>query len=423
MVAQTSVTIVAVLACGCSFEPPADVPGPDATTRGPVTATVRALEAGEELVAGAAVLFHDPDGTLVAHETTDASGRAEAELLPGGSVTVVDPVSDPTATLLRTVFAVEPGDDLVFGPIRPQSGELVGTMTVELVGSPGTSHRIVNGCSSYTTAETSSVMQLFDHCAPSTFTVHVVAHDADGLEIAYAAVENVPYVDGGTITVPDNWNDVTPYQLTVEGIPAEMTDAFSILRVRHGDDLVSASARGGAPSGGTFAVNGGYPQIPIGAGEMQVATVGFDSGTESHLIIETRTGLTPTWSFDAATILPRLGGATFDPDTGRIAWTETGGAPDRDVSAVWLTYRSSAGKPHRWTLWGPPDITEVILPELPGELLAGVAALELALIRLYDADTVDGYDAIREVADPQAYDLFQGGTPGTIRWSTTLVPP
>ena len=420
---KTGVTIVAVLACGCSFEPPPDVAGPDATTRGPVTATVHALEAGEELVAGAAVLFHDPDGALVAHETTDASGRAEADLLPGGSVTVVDTISDPTSTLLRTVFGAEPGDDLVFGPIRRQSGELVGTMTVELLGGTGTAYRIINGCSSYTTGETSSVMQFFDHCAPATFEVHVVAHDATGLEIGYAAVENVPYVEGGTITVPDNWSSVTPYQLTIEGIPPEMTDAFSILRVRYGEDLVSASARSGAPSGGTFAVTGGYPQVPIGADELQIATVGFDSDTESHTLIETRTGLTSTWSLDAATILPRLSGAAFDPDAGRVSWIETGGGSDPDAASVWLDYRSNAGKPHRWRLWGPPDRTEVVLPALPDELLAEVATLELALIHLHGADTVDGYDAIREVADPHAYDLFQGGTPGTIRWSSTFVAP
>src|SRR4051812_20585045 len=108
-------TVVASVGCG-SVKPgqlPDAPPSIDATTRGTVHVTVLDPSGTGAAAVGANVVFLDPDGTLVKKASTDSAGKADADVLPGASVTAIIAVN--TAFALQTVLAVKPGDDLVIG--------------------------------------------------------------------------------------------------------------------------------------------------------------------------------------------------------------------------------------------------------------------------------------------------------------------
>src|SRR4029077_8100117 len=77
---------------------------------------------------GANVVFLDPDGMLVKRVATDTSGKANADVLPGASVTSIALINT-TQYQLQTVLGVKPGDDLVLGS-KTADSSTAGTFTV-----------------------------------------------------------------------------------------------------------------------------------------------------------------------------------------------------------------------------------------------------------------------------------------------------
>src|SRR5262249_7713651 len=121
-----------------------DGPPPiDATTRGTVHVTVLDPAGTGAAAVGATVVFVDPDGTQV-KKATDSAGKADADVLPGASVTSIALVN--TSTTLQTVLGVKPGDDLVIG-IRSLDGSAAGDFSISYPAATGaTSYDIVNPC-------------------------------------------------------------------------------------------------------------------------------------------------------------------------------------------------------------------------------------------------------------------------------------
>src|SRR3954471_14790518 len=84
-------TVVLCMGCGSvkSGQLPDAAPSIDATTRGTVHVMVLDPSGTGAAAVGANVVFIDPDGTLVKRVATDSAGKADADVLPGASVTSI----------------------------------------------------------------------------------------------------------------------------------------------------------------------------------------------------------------------------------------------------------------------------------------------------------------------------------------------
>ena len=105
----------------------------DANPRGTVTVTTYDPVSGGAVTTGTAVLFIDPDGTPVARVATDTSGKAQADVLPGASVTAVWTVGTGSYQV-ETIRDIKPGDDLVMALSRDTTNPGTFTVTFPALG-------------------------------------------------------------------------------------------------------------------------------------------------------------------------------------------------------------------------------------------------------------------------------------------------
>ena len=76
--------------------------------RGPVEVLVLEQDLSGDPAAGIPVVFADPDGTIAANLLTGVDGKASAEVLPGGSVTVIREQVTSTLSEIYSRLAIEP---------------------------------------------------------------------------------------------------------------------------------------------------------------------------------------------------------------------------------------------------------------------------------------------------------------------------
>lgn len=193
---------IALVGCGSSGNQGTDAPegdarqadaGPDAPAVGLVTVTVTALMTP---VPGAAVVFADASGNVIATQATGADGRASEMVAAGGSVTCDPTFGVGTDHVLQTVFDVQPGDQITCGsPGTPNPTPTAqGTVQFTLAGAVASATQYVvdpGGCTvgSLSTPVTQT-LSLTSRCLnPSdTYDVVAVALDVNHHALAYAVV-------------------------------------------------------------------------------------------------------------------------------------------------------------------------------------------------------------------------------------------
>ncbi len=128
-----------------------------------VTVRVRSLDGSGAPDPTATVFFVDPDGTVATQGHPDAAGAATGTMVPGGSVTVGWP--GPPATL-RTIFAVDDGDTLIFGPDDRTRDQAV---TIELPVRPGATNYAITGPCMTGSATQPTLVATFSRACGSTW--------------------------------------------------------------------------------------------------------------------------------------------------------------------------------------------------------------------------------------------------------------
>jgi hypothetical protein len=400
--------------------------GVDAVTRGTVRVTVLDPSSSGAPAVGANVVFLDPDGTLVKRVATDTAGKAEADVLPGASVTSIIFVN--TQYRLLTVLGAKPGDDLVLGTKNADSST-AGTFTVSYpVLAGATSYGISSPCGTafFSPPATGgppapAQLTLFNSCKLDTMEIVVVPQGANGA-LNSIAKPGVAFMAGGSTTVTGNYQGLRTLTASYTNINPIITGLNMSRGIPDGFGFVDTQSM--ASPGATLALSSTGPQASTG----QLLTVVGTATGSSQRVRQSISGTAATYGLDlGATLLPWIGSPTYDAASGKLVVpTDTTGtsAAKPDLFRIVASYVRTDGNMttgFSWTLFGP-DATDIVLPTLPAELgnLAPTAAdtVTVTSAQMFDADSVTSYDQIRSDVN-NAFTLHTGSRSpaSTVRFS------
>jgi len=401
-------------------------PAPDATARGTVTVTVLDPSGSGAPAVGANVVFLDPDGTLVKRAATDTAGKAEADVLPGGSVTSVTLQS--TAYQIQTVLAVEPGDDLILG-VKNADGTSAGTFTVTFppytVVTPS-SYTVAGSCGTASSSApagaappTSVVMTVSNSCKLDTMEIVVQANDANGNVLAVLDKTGVGFVANGGVTLAGTYQAARSFTGSYTNVNANIVNLEMTRSVPDGFGL-AVSPTAAAPPTVTQVMT-----LTGATGSSALVDTQVTSTTQARQVVrQTISGSAATYGLDlSATLLPWLGTPTFDAASGKVlvptdATGTTMAAPD--FVRLTASYRrtdptTQAVTTFSWTMFSPvaADFVLPILPPEVGSVMPTASDAVTIIAFSLESDAVPSYDAIRHDLNTAFLQYTNSRPPGT----------
>jgi hypothetical protein len=375
--------------------PPSSPPRPTPVGR----ATVRVFDDGQPAV-GRSVVFHDPNGEVIALTKTDKEGRAAGPVDRGSMVTVADTSS---MTKLLTIRDVEPGDDLMVGEDEDEGG-VASTVCTAMLSLPSpharaTSHVVSLGVGTTEMPDPKrpvSMPVLQRYLVDGEFVLLAEALASDHEPIAFA-FEKSTCADGGAVAVrPREWSsDYRPFRLLLtggDGTPATATGELAIVR---GEDRFERGRRSMSVSESAKL----ELRAPRPLGNDVRARLTLDYPSQERVVVdERRRSMPEETTIDLKKLLPRPSGLAVDRSArGRpvVRWkSATGDATDVVLARVWWP----TSHEHEWTIVGSPKAPPSFeLPALPDELTAlrpPAGNLDVA-IALIDASWVADYRDVR----------------------------
>ncbi|MCE9571826.1 MAG: hypothetical protein K8W52_01590 [Deltaproteobacteria bacterium] len=373
----------------------------DANPRGLVKVTVLDPTGTGAPVTGVPVVFVEPDGTVAARVATDGQGKAQAEVLPGSSVTAVYTVST-NEHAMHTITGAQIGDDIVITPQLNSSP--AGTFTVNFPPLSGATYYYVSTpCGlSYAglPANNQYVVTFYQFCKPATtMTVSVVGFTASGFG-GYLEKANVA-VSAGATTLTGSWQTGVNYSANFTNIP---TEAAYLSHNRATPDVAGYSFGNSAQVTGPMM----NLQFTAATGASAVATTRLQNTqyAQQQTIYQTIAGSALSYNLDVgANLLPWIGQPTLDVTTGVIK-VATSGAGTGDLFRVSAGYSRTTGNTteyYRWVVYSA-TATDITLPKLPAEV-GDVNPKTGDVVQDYnweatlgDSDVITGYDQVREHA-------------------------
>lgn len=365
----------------------------------------------------ARVLFQDAAGGVIVDSVVDATGRAEAVVPAGGSITAIRTLMDSgTARSMRltTMRAVQPGDDITIGfkapnPIRNQGGETTMTATFMLVGD-ATSYQFFTECG-VTTASASPVTLTFrDSCHGPKFDMFVTASGGTVSPPRFVLVSGITHQNGGAFTVPAIASTMSNFTVNVTNTPEPISRVAGMRASLLNETIVAEQSFMVAdPGAGT--VTAAIP-FASGIGPRSAVRVDFERadipGVRQEHGIRTPS-LSNTIDVDYATHeLPWFSSVMITP-TG-LAWTvaQPAGAPDGMLSVwrgAWMDNGVAIDIDWRIAQAFDSAATEVRLPSLPPAYASLDPAthtdvtLGFSGVLLVDYDIIAGYDEYRQMPE------------------------
>ncbi len=409
----------------------------DADLHGPVTVTVLSLEGTGAPVSGAPIAFIEPDGSLAAEVLTDVQGKAQANVLPGASVTAVYAMP-PTDAFLETVQAVKPGDDITIGAVT--EGATLAGFTVNVAVVAGTTTYTVYGpCGPGSFSPPTTLVggtptvpvtiPMLDSCKQDPMDLVAIRDDDTFTPVDYVEIPAVPFVDGGSVTQVAGWQPFASLVANYTNVPA------TVFNIQIADLVPDANGyptylNGSSSTGAAMMTIKG----PIAATALVSSTLHGTSGANQYEY-EQVDGTKLTYDFDVgAALLPWMDVPTFDPATATITVPLTGtGTGDVFYTDVGYNRPDTGGggsdvtDNYEWVTWGP-TAGNVTLPTLTGDLAvynpaAGDAISLTPYAEIDDASVVTSYDQIRGHLDSAYSAYYTGrGATGSLHTSVSAEP-
>ena len=351
---------------------------------------------------GATVVFIDAQRTQVVQ--TDASGQASADVVAGASVTTIQVFG--AQTTVNTVFGTQPGDEITIGVPALDKTD-AGSFTVKFnpVPQPSNMNFTIHGpCGDVSSATSPAVLTMQKYCEPTNFEI-LLEGFLNGAP-AYADLANVPYVAGGSATLPDLTAD-PQFTGSFSNISPKISSiAFGRIS-GGGDHYVTDNAVTSASL--TLSVNGA-----VGATATMFATFfrpGYGDSDVTRQELPTATSV----AFDpSATLLGWVGPATYDPSSRTIVVPvlpdgTSNAAPD--MFTVVTDYGGGPGKIVQWRFFAgsPGNITLPILPPAAG--VPDPASTPYLAAQSIELDTVHGYDDARQIPTTLVDEAGAGSLP------------
>lgn len=384
--------------------PPSVDAAVDTITRGTVRVTVLDPGGSGAPAVGANVVFIDPDGTLVKRVPTDTAGKAEADVLPGASVTSIA-LSNTTTYQLQTVMAVKPGDDIVLGS-KNADFSTVGTFTVNYPAMTGaTEYDIAQPCGpSFVTGAppaTSVTFTITNNCKQSPMEIVVTPLDGNAMPMGTLS-KSVAFVSGGSTTITGAYQPARSFTASYTNINPVVTSMFVSRGVPDGFG-VTASQSISSPTPSQVV------SLPGASGSnARIASRFIVSSTRAFQEVRQNiSGTAATYGFDATTnLLPWVTKSGFDAASNKIVTTiDTTGTSSAqpDVFRLFASYRrtdpmTQVTTVFSWSVFAP-QAGDVTLPALPPEVgnVAPTASDTVAVsVIMLEVDSIASYDAIRK---------------------------
>jgi hypothetical protein len=424
-------TVVLCVGCGSvkSNQLPDAPPAIDASARGTVHVTVLDGGGSGAPAVGANVVFIDPDGTLVKRVATDTAGKADADVLPGASVTSIALLN--MTYQLQTVTAVKPGDDLVLGS-KNTDFTAAGTFTVNYPAATGAVSYVVGHACGPTFVNapvgapppTTATLTMTNNCKQSKMEIVVVPMDASNAPLGSISQSDVTFTSGGSVTLNGQYQSARAFTASYTNIPSSVTALLVSRSVPDGFGVQTSLSMASPTASQVMNLSGGSATAARVASRFSVSSTRAFQEIRQNL-----SGTAATYGFDASTnLLPWITQVSFDAATHKLATTiDTAGTSgdQPDMFRVFATYRrtdpnSQVTTTYSWSVFAP-QAGDVTLPTLPPEVgdVAPTATDTLTLNAIMlEGDTISGYDAIRNNLN-DAITVYGSGRPpaGTIRLS------
>ncbi|TMQ04021.1 MAG: hypothetical protein E6J90_07980 [Deltaproteobacteria bacterium] len=381
---------------------------------------------------GANVVFIDPGGTLVKRVATDSAGKADADVLPGASVTSVARINN--VYQLQTVLAVKPGDDLVLG-VKSSDFTSLGTFTVNYPAfASAANYEVAGPCGvlfisppvAGGTPPTTATFTMSASCKVDPMELIVAPTDANFVPIAAIGKTGVPFVAGGSTTVTGSYQGVRSFTASYMNINPIVT-SMSLSRTVPDTFGISSSLSVASP-------------IPNQAINLTGGVSGSNARLISRFTTATRSfqdvrqnlsGTAATYGLDAtANLLPWIDQPTIDLANRKlIIPLDTTGTSNAkpDLFRVSASYRrtdmNNVTTTFTWTIFAPEpgDIPLPALPPEAGDVLPTTTdTVGTVSAIMVEIDTVANYDAIRKDLNA-AVTLYSGARPPatTVRSSSS----
>lgn len=415
-----------VLAAGC---PKSSDSGDGDPASGVAAVTVT----GAGSVEGLEVVFHKPDGSVLAHVQTDASGRASANIESGGLVTVGRYVSAPSARWeLTTIAGVQVGDELVLG--RPSAGSSAGTAAIGFTGpaSSATEYRVDVGCNAGVAFSVGTPVSVpFYSTCGATLDALTIARGAGSALVAWTtaldlSISGIAPSQTAAATSAAWRTDFGSLALTLANPPASGATAAATLTPRRNGIRFSSSATSQtvtlAPPA-TANLSLPFAQDFASSARLEVR-VTHQSSTDDSRFIDNGAAFGAR-TLDLATALPpRVTGAQLVETSGVLSasWSLAAADAGLDATTLSASWNDTAGR-HDWKVVMPPGVAQFAFPVLPAALAAylpvGGTAPSWFEVTVDDVSTTAGYDAFRAANLGLVYAIPETGT-WSLRRSSTV---
>jgi hypothetical protein len=359
---------------------------------------------------GADVVFHDAAGIPTAHVTTDAAGRATAEVAPGGMITIL--LLDGERRYRATFAGVEANDELAFASPRQLPSEPIGNALVAIPTFPGAAvYRLEFGCGIIVTNDVSVPIAADIHtrCVSPDGTFHLLATalNASQGSLAYSYRRNILWEVPMVVVMPSFSEDLASY--TFVGTNAPDGAVAAVMQVAFETNQLSFSSWGATPplesggnAGATFAYAPGFADVVE-------SLIGVQFGTKIDVtglsyVVQRSESPSASLSLDlSADLLPRVSQPSYDttePRRPALSWTAPLDLGKSDGAVARFAWSESGGFAEDWTCLLPPATTAPFkLPALPEALSSWAPSASVTYrpgtIQFFDPDWVTSYRELR----------------------------
>ncbi len=370
---------------------------------------------GDQPEPGAGVISHTASGDLVDQTVADAVGRAAIGVDDDSLITVVLPgmISASTPVISLVTTTAPPGDALsVIGPDRMGPPALiVGVLELDGPPLPAADYIAVDvGCATVNITKLPEIIDIGACSLGSDTAIDVLARGIDDpggdppapMTIAYAAGRATMRDGHAVLALPAWQTDGTPIPVTLDGVTPILSWTQSADGVPFAEEVLPASP---------FA----YANLAIDQTRLDASIVGTGFARITSRYVA---GVPDTIAFSGDDFLPAFDLATEITSMSPLALRWDAAASDVDVvhlRAEWGALSAAVVPGSARILWDavlPPEVTEVSLPALTGDLattIGGTPDATNIVLRHIDSSELSDF-AAAQAAGIHAEDTAQAST-------------
>jgi hypothetical protein len=361
---------------------------------------------------GVAVVFQNPDSSLVQAGLTNEKGLAWAVMPEGGFVTAI---AEPGSGLdeLTTFAAVEPGDALVLDSAPTgDTGQWPVKLAVPADIASAAGYQVYSTCGGpFGVAPNAPSDELLVGCNGMADFVVIASDDSDtplrGFLATSVAVPDPPPPPATdamdpiypNLAIPGAFSSVVTSTFSYTNLPSYVTWVATYHAFAGAHGRVFERTAGAAPSGTTAATQ---IVLPDASAPTLVETTLFGDQFGQQLIYEARAAAATPYSLDVGNALLPAYASTpaYDPDRRVVSWSEGSGAQTPNVVRARIhAYRDAIpeGRAWGWRIIAPRTATTITYPQLPvfGFDFNVQASDIVGVDELTTAQVPGGYAAVR----------------------------